>query len=529
MLSIAERHKYILDSLNKHGFVRITDVANELGVTKVTIRKDIKILESKGLLYKVHGSARPANPHVADLDVHVKDNINRDAKRRIAQRAAEMLGETDSIIVASGSTVYAFAEEIKMRMWHHLNIVTPFLRLGVLLNEAENVAVVQLGGTVHKKSLSVLGEEAARELDDCICSKVFFGVDGIDPEHGITTSTIDEAKLTRRMMHAASQVIVLADSSKFGQRGFGRICALEDIDVIVTDERIPEQMISIIEEAGVDLIIDDTPEAITLSCHDPVKREVARLSLEKLIQDGRIHPTRIEETVEKARREVESKIKQDGERAVIETGVHHLHPELMKLLGRMRYRTSYGQNVLEHSIEVAKLAGSMAAELGLDPTLARRAGLLHDIGKALTHEIEGSHVAIGVELAKKYKESPEVIHAIEAHHGDVEAKTVVACLVQAADAVSAARPGARRENLENYIKRLEKLEAIATSFEGVEKSYAIQAGREIRIILKPEVISDDQMVIVAREIAKKIEEEMDYPGQIKVNVVRETRAVDYAK
>lgn len=280
---------------------------------------------------------------------------------------------------------------------------------------------------------------------------------------------------------------------------------------------------------GVDLIIDDTPEAITLSCHDPVKREVARLSLEKLIQDGRIHPTRIEETVEKARREVETKIKQDGERAVIETGVHHLHPELMKLLGRMRYRTSYGQNVLEHSIEVAKLAGSMAAELGLDPTLARRAGLLHDIGKSLTHEIEGSHVAIGVELAKKYKESPEVIHAIEAHHGDVEAKTVVACLVQAADAVSAARPGARRENLENYIKRLEKLESIATSFEGVEKSYAIQAGREIRIILKPEIISDDQMVIVARDIAKKIEEEMDYPGQIKVNVVRETRAVDYAK
>ena len=280
---------------------------------------------------------------------------------------------------------------------------------------------------------------------------------------------------------------------------------------------------------GVDLIIDDTPEAITLSCHDPVKREVARLSLEKLIQDGRIHPTRIEETVEKARREVETKIKQDGERAVIETGVHHLHPELMKLLGRMRYRTSYGQNVLEHSIEVAKLAGSMASELGLDPTLARRAGLLHDIGKSLTHEIEGSHVTIGVELAKKYKESPEVIHAIEAHHGDVEAKTVVACLVQAADAVSAARPGARRENLENYIKRLEKLESIATSFEGVEKSYAIQAGREIRIILKPEVISDDQMVIVARDIAKKIEDEMDYPGQIKVHVLRETTAIEYAK
>ena len=280
---------------------------------------------------------------------------------------------------------------------------------------------------------------------------------------------------------------------------------------------------------GVDLIIDDTPEAITLSSHDPVKREIARLSLEKLIQDGRIHPARIEETVEKAGREVEAKIKADGERAVIETGIHHLHPELMKLLGRMRYRTSYGQNVLDHSIEVAQLAGIMAAELGIDTAMARRAGLLHDIGKAMTHEIEGSHVAIGVDLAKKYKESPEVIHAIEAHHGDVEAKTIIACLVQAADAVSAARPGARRENLENYIKRLEKLEEIATSFEGVEKSYAIQAGREIRIILKPDIISDDQMVIVARDIAKKIEDEMDYPGQIKVNVVRETRAIEYAK
>ena len=253
MLSIAERHKYILDKLNKYGFVRITDVANELGVTKVTIRKDVKILESKGLLYKVHGSARPANPHVADLDVHVKDNINRDAKRLIAQRAVELLDDNDSIIIASGSTIYSFAEEIKMRQWHHLNIVTPFLRLGVLLNEAENVNVVQLGGTVHKKSLSVLGEEASRSLDDCICSKLFFGVDGID--HGITTSTLDEAKLTRKMMKASSQNIVLADSSKFGQRGFGRICALEDIDVIITDDGIPEQMVTIVEEAGVDLII----------------------------------------------------------------------------------------------------------------------------------------------------------------------------------------------------------------------------------------------------------------------------------
>ena len=280
---------------------------------------------------------------------------------------------------------------------------------------------------------------------------------------------------------------------------------------------------------GVDLIIDDTPEAITLSCHDPVKREVARIALEKLIQDGRIHPARIEEMVEKAAREVEQKIKKDGERAVLETGVHGLHPELMRLLGRMRYRTSYGQNVLDHSIEVAQIAGTMACELGLDPTMAKRAGLLHDIGKSMTHEIEGSHVAIGVDLAKKYKESPEIIHAIEAHHNDVEPKTIVAMLVQAADAISAARPGARRENLENYIKRLEKLEEIANSFDGVDKCFAIQAGREIRIMLKPEIIDDDKMVIIARDIAKKIEDEMEYPGQIKVNVIRETRAIEYAK
>ena len=280
---------------------------------------------------------------------------------------------------------------------------------------------------------------------------------------------------------------------------------------------------------GVDLIIDDTPEAITLSCHDTVKREIARIALERLIQDGRIHPARIEEMVDKARREVEQKIKQDGERAVIETGVHAMHPELIKLLGRMRYRTSYGQNVLAHSVEVAHLAGIMAAEVGADVNQARRAGLIHDIGKALTHEIEGSHVAIGVDIAKKYKESPEIIHAIEAHHNDVEPKTIVACLVQAADAISAARPGARRENLENYIKRLEKLEEIANSFNGVEKCFAIQAGREIRVMIKPDVISDDQMVITAREIAKKIEGEMEYPGQIKVNLIRETRSVDYAK
>lgn len=280
---------------------------------------------------------------------------------------------------------------------------------------------------------------------------------------------------------------------------------------------------------GVDLIIDDTPEAITISTFDPVRREVARLALEKLISDGRIHPSRIEEMVEKSRKEVEAVIKKEGEQAVIETGIHGLNHELVRLLGRLRFRTSYGQNVLRHSVEVAHIAGMIASELGIDPVLARRAGLLHDIGKAMTHEIDGSHVQIGVDIARKYKESKEVVHAIEAHHGDVEAKTVIAVIVQAADAVSAARPGARRENLESYIKRLQKLEEIANSFNGIEKSFAIQAGREVRIMVKPEAVSDDDMVFLARDIAKKIESELEYPGQIKVNLIRETRSFDYAK
>lgn len=280
---------------------------------------------------------------------------------------------------------------------------------------------------------------------------------------------------------------------------------------------------------GVELIIDDTPEAITISSFDPVRREIARLTLEHLIQDGRIHPTKIEECFEKATREVNNTIKTEGEKAVLSANCGQIHPELVKLLGKLKYRTSYGQSVLKHSLEVSYIAGLMAAEIGADEKQARRAGLLHDIGKALDHEMEGSHIALGVEWAKKYKESDAIVHAIAAHHGEIECKTVVACLVQAADAVSAARPGARRENIENYIKRLEQLEEISTSFDGVERAYAIQAGREVRVMVKPDVINDERMPYIAHEIAKKIENEMEYPGQIKVNIIRESRASDIAK
>ncbi len=389
------------------------------------------------------------------------------------------------------------AEELKARQMTELERIS-----GMTAEEAKDMLVSQLEAEVTHESAAKIKEAEAHykeESDNLAREIISLAIQRCAADH-VAEATV-------------SVVPLPSDDMK------GRIIGREGRNI-----RTLETL------TGVDLIIDDTPEAITVSCFEPVRREIARIALEKLIQDGRIHPARIEEMVEKAKREVDATIKAEGERAVFEANVHGIHPELVKLLGRMKYRTSYGQNILNHSLEVAHLAGLMASELGVDVATAKRAGLLHDLGKAIDHEVEGSsHVAIGVELARKYHESEEVIHAIEAHHNDVEPKTLVAVLVQAADAISAARPGARRENLENYIKRLETLEGIAASFPGVEKCFAIQAGREIRIMVEPDKVSEDQMVILARDVAKKIEDEMEYPGQIKVNIIRETKAVDYAK
>ena len=383
--------------------------------------------------------------------------------------------------------------------------------------ESQNKVLEEISGYTGEQAKDVLFEKIESEMQHEIAAKLFEFEQHFKDEADARAKNILALAIQRFASDYVSEVTVSVvplpnDEMK------GRIIGREGRNI-----RTIETL------TGVDLIIDDTPEAITLSSHDPIRREVARLTLEKLIMDGRIHPARIEETTAKAKREVDAIIKTEGDRATFDTGVHGINVELIKHLGRLKYRTSYGQNVLAHSIEVAHLAGIMASELGADVNMAKRAGLLHDIGKALTHEIEGSHIQLGVDLAKKYKENKDILHAIEAHHGDIEPQTVIAIIVQAADAISGARPGARRENLENYIKRLEKLEAIANSFDGIEKSYAIQAGREIRLIVNPEEINDAGMIFLARDVVKKIEEELEYPGQIKIHMVRESRIIDYAK
>lgn len=442
-----------------------------------------------------------------EFDKEVKDRRNEITRqeRRIAQkeeildRKTEALEKKDEKLTAKLKEATERTEEIeelKEKQFETLQEVA-----GMTAEEAKTQLLAALETEItHEKAMKIteLEEQFKEEAEEKAKEILSFAIQRCAVDH-------------------ASEITVSVVPLP-GEEMKGRIIGREGRNI-----RTIETL------TGVDLIIDDTPEAITVSSFDPVRREVARLALEKLIQDGRIHPTRIEEMVEKARREVEQTIKQSGERATFECGIHGIPAELIKLLGRLKFRTSYGQNVLAHSIEVSLLSGMIADEIGADSTLAKRAGLLHDIGKALTQEVEGSHVQLGVEIAKKFKESKEVIHAIEAHHGDVEPQTITAIIVQAADAISAARPGARRENLENYIKRLTRLEEIANEFDCVEKSYAIQAGREIRIMVKPEAVSDDQMVLVARDIVRKIESELEYPGQIKVNIIRESRAVDYAK
>lgn len=455
------------------------------------------LMEAKDEVYKLKSEAdRDIKERRAEV---VRQERYLQHKEEILDKKTETLDKKEDILqekINQADVKLAEAETIKKSQFDMLEKIS-----GLTVEQAKDYLLKNLDSELtHEKSVKILqNEQLIKEESE-------------EKARNIIALAIQRCASDQVAEMTVSVVPLPNDEMK------GRIIGREGRNI-----RALEQL------TGVDLIIDDTPEAITLSSHDPVKREIARLSLERLINDGRIHPARIEETVEKCRREVETLIKESGEKAVIEAGITSIHPDLIKLLGRMRYRTSYGQNVLIHSIEVCYLSGMMASEIGVDPTLARRAGLLHDIGKSLTHEIEGSHVAIGVEIAKKYREPADVIHAIESHHGDVEAKTAIACIVAAADAISAARPGARRENLESYVKRLEKLEEIATSFDGVDSCYAVQAGREVRVMLKPDVINDEQMVIVAHDIAKKIESEMEYPGQIKINVIRETRAVDYAK
>lgn len=477
-----------------------TEEANRIisnALTTAETKKREAILEAKDEIHKER------TEH--EREIKERRNEVQRQERRIIQKEetldkkTEALEKKEDVLqkkIKDAETKLEEVEALKKSQFEMLEKIS-----GLTKDQAKEYIIKNLEGDLnHEKALKIMEiEQRTKEEADTLAKEII-------------TTAIQRCAAD----HAAEVTVSVVDLPNDEMKG--RIIGREGRNI-----RTLESI------TGVDLIIDDTPEAITVSSFDPVRREVARLTIEKLITDGRIHPSRIEEMYEKSKREVEATIKAAGERAAIEAGVNGINGELIKLLGRLKYRTSYGQNVLNHSLEVSYLAGLMAAELGADVKTAKRAGLLHDIGKALDHEIEGTHIALGVEYAKKYKEKDEVIHAIEAHHGDVEAKTLVAVLVQAADAVSAARPGARRENIQNYIKRLEQLEEISTSFEGVEKSFAIQAGREVRIMVKPEVVSDDDMVVLARDIAKKIEEELEYPGQIKVHIIRENRAFDFAK
>ena len=460
-------------------------------------KKKEAILEAKDEIHKLRNEV---DRELRERRAEVQRQENRiNQKEENLDKKTENLEKKEELLAEKVKAADAKMEEVEMLKRSQLEMLEKIS--GYSKEQAKVLLLQELEEQLtHEKALKIMEfEQKTRDESDNLAREIISGA--------IQRCAADHAA------EATVSVVALPNDEMKG-----RIIGREGRN-IRTLETI----------TGVDLIIDDTPEAITVSSFDPVRREVARLTLERLIQDGRIHPARVEEMFEKSKREVEQTIKQTGERAVIDAGVNGVHPELVKLLGKLKYRTSFGQNVLNHSLEVSYIAGLMAQELGVDVKAAKRAGLLHDIGKALDREFEGTHIELGVEAAKKYKENDKIVHAIAAHHGEIEAKTIVAVLVQAADAISAARPGARRENVQNYIKRLEKLEEIATSFEGVEKSFAIQAGREIRIMVNPETVSDEKMVIVAREIAKKIEDELEYPGQIKVNIVRENRAIDFAK
>ena len=472
---------------------RIVDEAQKTGETK---KKEALIEAKEEIIRNKNEAEREAKERRKEIDRLEKRAIQKEETLDKKIESCEKTEENYRKKIADCEAKEAELEQLKTAKLAKLEELS-----GLTAEEAKDLLIKEIESQVrHEAAMKIneIEQEAKDEAETRARNIVALAIQRIASDH-VSETTV-------------STVALPNDEMK------GRIIGREGRNIK-----------SIENITGVDLIIDDTPEAITISCFDPVRREVARLALERLIGDGRIHPTRIEEMVEKCQREVDLVIKQSGEQAVFETGVHGLNPELIKLLGRLRYRTSYGQNVLIHSLEVAHIAGILADELGVDSTLAKRAGLLHDIGKAVSHEVEGSHVAIGADIARRYHENKDVIHAIEAHHGDVEPQTVVAMIVQAADAVSAARPGARRENLENYIKRLQKLEEIAMSFDGVEKCFAVQAGREIRIMVKPEKINEDDMTLLARDVAKKIEGELEYPGQIKVNIIRESRRVDYAK